>query len=106
MDIKQIQSFLEECKRLLWEKFWTVESHTEDVLWSFTKLTEEVGELAEQINKRRGRQSAYKWSFSQEDLEDEIADVIFAASMLAVDFWVDLETLLKRKKWKIETKLK
>lgn len=105
MTVSDIQLFLKECKNKIGQKFWYVESQTEDVLWSFAKLSEEVWELAEQINKRRWRQHTYKWKFSSTDLEDEIADVIFAAWMIAVDFWLDLEMILEKKKNKIKEKL-
>jgi len=83
MNIQELQWFLKRCDTRIKIKYGAVESPVENALWSFTKLAEEVGELAEQIHKRRWRQDPRKGEFKLEDLEDELADVIFAASMLS-----------------------
>jgi len=88
MTIQELQTFIEETKK-------------KKVLSSMVKLSEEVWELAEQVMKQRKRQRTEKWAFVLEEMWDEIADVIFAASMIACDVWIDLESAIERKKNKI-----
>lgn len=59
------------------------------------RLTEEVGELAREINHRFGPKKK-KQSENPQDLGDEIADVIFTLTCLANSLDIDLDKHFKR----------
>jgi len=101
MNIQELQQFIEETKIKINKKYGVIPSSSEELLSSMVKLSEEVWELAEQVMKQRKRQHLDKWDFILEDMEDEIADVIFATSMIACDIGINLENALERKKKKI-----
>jgi NTP pyrophosphatase (non-canonical NTP hydrolase) len=67
---------------------------TMDPVRIFVHLTEEVGEIAAQL--KRTWSLNYE-SFSKEDLEEEMADVLVCVLALADRFEVDLETVLLEK---------
>lgn len=70
------------------------------------KLAEEVGELNEQILGHYGYGRKEKIArYSPENLEDELADVIFSAMMVAKSLDVDIQKALSRKMEKIHTRL-
>gem|GEM_PF-4361370 len=80
MNLTDLQQFLTSFQENLDAKFGANASKDVDVLMNMTKITEEVGELAEQIMKYQGRQRDAKGDFDLTDLKDEVADVIIAAS--------------------------
>ena len=69
------------------------------------RVTEEVGELAREINHRYGPKKK-KLSEKENDLGDEIADVIYTLICLANSQNIDLDTHLDRvlKKYSIRDK--
>jgi NTP pyrophosphatase (non-canonical NTP hydrolase) len=76
------------------------EKHT---LLSSMKLTEEVGELNEQILGYYGHGRKEKVEkYTPEDLEHEIADVIFSALIVAKELNVDVEKAMTKKMEKIK----
>ncbi len=104
MNFKDLQQFLAHFQQTHNEKFGANTSQEVELLMNMTKLTEEVGELAEQMLKYQGRQRSAKGDFNLVDLEDEVADVIIAASMMSVVLEVDIEKAIQRKVEKIKTK--
>lgn len=105
MNVSELQTFLTWCDHRVKVNYWEVPSQAEKVLGTLAKITEELGELAEQVMKRRGRQHKAKGKFEMEHLEDELADVILAATTLSVDLDFNLEKALQRKMEKVKKKL-
>ena len=71
------------------------------------KLWEEYWELCEQVSGTLWAQRIEKSErFSQEYLEDELADVIYATIRLACLMDIDIEKALKNKKEKLENRMK
>lgn len=70
------------------------------------KLAEEVGELNEQVlwHYGYGRKEKIE-KYSPENLEDEIADVIFSAMMVAKSLDVDISKALSHKMEKMYARL-
>lgn len=64
-------------------------------LEALARLTEEVGELAREINHRFGPKKK-KATEKNNDLGDEIADVIFTVACLANSQNIDIDKHLKR----------
>ena len=104
MNLTDLQQFLTSFQENLDAKFGANASKDVDVLMNMTKITEEVGELAEQIMKYQGRQRDAKGDFDLTDLKDEVADVIIAASMMAVALDLDLDEVVQKKITKIKDK--
>ena len=67
------------------------------------RLTEEVGELAREINHRFGPKKK-KTSETENDLGDEMADIIYTVICLANSQNIDLDTHLKRILKKYDTR--
>ena len=71
------------------------------------KLWEEYWELCEQVSWALWAQRIEKSDrFSQEYLEDELADVVYATIRLACLMDIDIEKALKNKKEKLENRMK
>ena len=71
------------------------------------KLWEEYWELCEQVSWALWAQRIEKSErFSQEFLEDEFADVVYATIRLACLMGIDIEKALKNKKEKLENRMK
>ena len=104
MKVEEIEHFSEELQNYLDLNFWKNSSKELSVLSGMTKLTEEVGELAEQISLWRARQENRKWEFNLDDLWSEVADVIIAVSMIAKWLDINIAEALDRKMTKIRTK--
>lgn len=62
----------------------------------FMKLVEEIGEVAEVLNKRAGRKSAEQEDL-QEELGEELADMIHYIVAIAAINNIDLEETILRK---------
>lgn len=67
------------------------------------RVTEEVGELAREINHRFGPKKK-KLTEKENDLGDEIADVIYTLTCLANSLNIDLDTHLYRVLKKYDTR--
>ena len=59
-------------------------------------LTEEVGEVARIMARKFGEQSDGNHSFSEADLADELADVLFVIICIANQTGTDLESALTK----------
>lgn len=107
MDIKELVDFME---RTIWDGCY---KHT----WDFTlrerqfeqmiKLGEEYWELCEQVSWALWAQRLEKSErFSEENLWDEFADVIYATIRLACLMDVDIEKALENKHIKLKNRMK
>ena len=64
-------------------------------LVNLARLTEEVGELARELNHRFGPKTK-KPDEPEGDLELELADILFVVVVLANQLGIDLETAMER----------
>ncbi len=83
---------------LLLNAQWPLDSANERLFARMLKLTEEVGELSNEVLTKMGLQRQAKIdAFEELHLEDELADVIGSALLLAVELDIDIATIMKRK---------
>ena len=62
------------------------------------KLVEELGELADEILTSMNLQRESKIAkFSQENVEDELADVMASVILLATELEIDLDKVMEKK---------
>ena len=74
-----------------------------DPLTNLARLTEEVGELAREINHRFGQKTKKKEE-PEGDLEMEIADIVFVLICIANREGIDLDAAFDRMMAKVETR--
>ena len=72
-------------------------------LTNLARLTEEVGELAREINHRFGQKTKKKEE-PEGDLEMEIADIVFVLICIANREGIDLDAAFNRMMAKVETR--
>jgi NTP pyrophosphatase (non-canonical NTP hydrolase) len=72
-------------------------------LTNLARLTEEVGELAREINHRFGQKTKKKEE-PEGDLEMEIADIVFVLICIANREGIDLDSAFDRMMAKVETR--
>jgi NTP pyrophosphatase (non-canonical NTP hydrolase) len=72
-------------------------------LTNLARLTEEVGELAREVNHRFG-QKTKKWDEAEGDLAMEMADILFVLVCMANREGIDLEAAFDRMMAKVETR--
>jgi NTP pyrophosphatase (non-canonical NTP hydrolase) len=72
-------------------------------LTNLARLTEEVGELAREINHRFGQKTKKKEE-PEGDLEMEIADIVFVLICIANREGIDLDSAFERMMAKVETR--
>ncbi len=78
----------------------------ESVLARMVKLTEEVGELADEVLSSQGDQRTEKLAEKGDDaLGNEVADVIITVLLLAAALKVDVPSALMKKIEKIRTRV-
>ncbi len=83
---------------LLLNAQWPIESKNERLFARMLKLTEELGELSNEVLTKLGLQRKEKVAAYEEyHLEDELADVIGSAVLLAIELDIDLAAIMKRK---------
>ncbi len=87
MELKQLQSTVDE-----WIKKYGVRYFNE--LTNMAVLTEEVGELARVMARKFGEQSFKKEE--EDNLEEEIADVLFVLTCIANQTGIDLESAMRK----------
>jgi len=94
MNIKEMQEFAaEESGRL--HAHYQVEDRRVRILGKMAKVTEEVGELAEEILLHLNLQRTSKLANAEKgNLEKEFADVIITAAILASDLGIDLDKVI------------
>jgi NTP pyrophosphatase (non-canonical NTP hydrolase) len=106
MQIKEFRKFIKKENKRLKKKF-GLENEEKRILAKMVKLTEEVGELADEVLGFSSMQRKEKLDKrNKEDLLDEFADVIICTFLLAESMGVDIEKGLKTKIKKIEKRYK
>ena len=97
MQLKEILDFVDKVDAHFLQKHPDMDKERQS-LWRSVKLTEEVGELNEQLMGHYGYVRKEKLEkFSQEHLEHEVADVIISTIMIAKSLDVDLDRALTNK---------
>lgn len=86
--MKEIQKEVDEWAQQFTVPYW-------QPLEIMTRLTEEVGELAREINHRFGPKKK-KASEETKEIGDEIGDIIFTLTCLANSLHIDLEEAWKQ----------
>jgi NTP pyrophosphatase (non-canonical NTP hydrolase) len=97
LTLRQIISDYQDIHLLL-NAQWPIESKNERLFARMLKLTEELGELSNEVLTKLGLQRQEKIdAYEESHLEDELADVIGSAILLAVELDIDLAEVMKRK---------
>ena len=77
---------------------WPMKDQDQRVFARTMKILEELGELADEILTSMNLQRNSKIAkFSQENLEDEFADVLASLMLLGNELEIDVEDVIKRK---------
>lgn len=105
MTFEELSSFINEYSQKLESKFGKYDDKEKLILSSTVKLTEELGELCDEVMTFNSRQHKEKLAdHDDENLPAEFADVLLAVFMLAKDMDVNLDEAVKKKIEKIKTK--
>jgi NTP pyrophosphatase (non-canonical NTP hydrolase) len=106
MEFKELQEFIEQQHQLFRSlKGGTLTTEREDILGRAVKLSEEFGELSDEVLASMGLQRKGKLeNRDPEGLSAEFADVIIVTFLLARSMNVDIPSALARKIEKIRTK--
>jgi NTP pyrophosphatase (non-canonical NTP hydrolase) len=79
-------------------KKWPLKDSQQRIFARTMKIVEELGELSDEIltsmNLQRNSKIA---AFSQENIQDEFADVLASLILLAAELDIDVEEVMKRK---------
>jgi NTP pyrophosphatase (non-canonical NTP hydrolase) len=107
MDLKKLKKFIDiEDKRLKKHVVGVVDTEKR-ILARMVKLTEEVGELADEVLAHQGRQRKEKLDRHESgNLADEFADVIIAVFFLAKTMDINIPRALNQKIKKINQRHK
>jgi NTP pyrophosphatase (non-canonical NTP hydrolase) len=105
MEIKELYEFVRsEDKRL--RDLYSYQTDKEMVLARMCKLTEEVGELSEQVLKSLSFQRKEKMiDVKKEDLAEELVDVLITAFLVGEAFEVNIDEASEKKVEKIKNRL-
>ena len=102
MQIKELQKFIKKEDKRLRKKF-PKEDEEKRILARMVKVTEEVGELADEVLGYNSMQRKEKLDKHKKDnLSDEFADVVITTFLLAEIMKVDIEKALEHKIKKID----
>lgn len=83
---------------LMLNALWPVETPNERIFARTLKLTEEIGELSNEILTKMGLQRQAKVdAFKEHHLEDELADVLGSVLLLAVELDIDIKAIMQKK---------
>ena len=105
MDMKEVLDFIEKVDKFFLDQYPDLPGK-ERLYARMIKLSEEVGELADEVLSSQSDQRREKLDRKEKDaLPDEIADVIITTLMLARSLDVDVERALKRKIDKIRERM-
>lgn len=102
MEISEISRFAKIQNEHFREKWPELKDNRRLALAQAVKLSEETGELSEQVLRAQGFQRKEKTTGS---VGEEVADVIFAAALIAEDFGIDLEDALSEKLKKLHERI-
>ncbi|MCR4326581.1 MAG: MazG-like family protein [Candidatus Roizmanbacteria bacterium] len=102
---KELQRVLKERSKDLRIEFTSLTKREKDILAKTVKLSEEVGELANDILATMSLQRKSKLeAFDKQNLYEEFADVVIACFALGIAMRVDMDRALRQKLDKILTK--
>ena len=102
LTLKQMQSFLKGKERMLRIEFKSLTKKEKDILARTVKLSEEVGELSNEILSSLSLQRKSKLDkFDVKNLYEEFADIILATISLANSMKVDLDRAVDAKMTKL-----
>jgi len=105
MNFEDLTIFINEYSQKLESKFGKYEDKEKLILSSTVKLSEELGELCDEVLTFNSRQRKEKLdNHTTENLPAEFADVILAVFMLAKDMDINLDEAVQNKMEKIKTK--
>lgn len=97
MTIDQLVAEYKKISETLNEK-WPLKDSQQRIFARTMKIVEELGELSDEIltsmNLQRNSKIA---AFSQQNIEDEFADVVASLILLANELEIDVEEVMKRK---------
>lgn len=103
MTLKEATDFIDGYSQKLESKFGKYEDNEKLILSSTVKLTEELGELCNEVLVANSRQRKEKLvDHKEEALAEEFADVFLALLMLAKDMHLNLDDAVKNKIEKIK----
>lgn len=105
LSVKELQDVLKKREKELRIEFTSLTKREKDVLAKTVKLSEEVGELSNDILGHLSLQRKSKLdALDKKNIYEEFADVIIACFALAITMRVDMNRALKDKLNKILTK--
>lgn len=105
MTFEELSKFIKEYNQKLESKYGKYDDKEKRMLSSTVKLTEELGELCDEVLASNSRQRPEKLTgHTNENLPAEFADVLLAVFMLAEDMDVNLDEAVKKKIDKIKAK--
>lgn len=97
MTLNELRDEYAEISKFLNER-WPLKDTNQRVFARIMKIVEELGELADEVLTSMNLQRNTKIAkFSQDNLEDEFADVLASLVLLGVELDLDMEMLLRRK---------
>lgn len=106
MQIKNFKKFIKKEDQRLKKKF-SIKDKEKIILAKMVKLTEEVGELADEVLGYNSLQRKEKLNkHNKNELLEEFADVVITTFLLAEAMKVDVEKALKSKIKKINKRYK
>lgn len=107
MELKQLIKFIKKQDKRLREQYGNYEDEEKRILARTVKLTEELGELCDEVLSFNSMQRKDKLDkHDMDNLPQEFADVIITTLLLAETMKVDIEKALKGKIEKINKRYK
>lgn len=83
---------------LMLDALWPLGPTNERIAARMIKVTEEVGELSNEILTKMGLQRQAKVdAFKEHHLEDELADVLGSILLLAIELDIDVKAIMTKK---------
>lgn len=105
MELNNLIEFIEKYAKRQKEMFGELKDNEKLILSSTVKVSEELGELCDQVLSYNSRQRKEKIDkFSKDSLSEEFADTVLAILMLAHNMKVDINMALTNKIKKLTEK--
>jgi NTP pyrophosphatase (non-canonical NTP hydrolase) len=103
MEMKELMEFIETEDKRLNEHYGKLLPPDKRVLARTVKMMEELGELCDDVLAQASLQRKKKLdAHDREKMEEEFADVIFTALLLAKTMGIDVGSAMKRKMKKVK----
>lgn len=97
MTLKQLTSEYQKIADFINQR-WPLKNKEQRIFARFMKLTEETGEMADEVLTSMNLQRESKIAeFSQQNVADELADVLASVILLANELEIDLDEIMRRK---------